>query len=358
MKRIVRPTILNSRGEPIKLSAAENANALYWEREIRRRFKNALGYEIPITTLTQIVKEVSEQKFFELAPADYMPVKVGNGAWSTQLTTYRSFDLGDEFETGIINTGGNDAKMAVADAAVDSVNVRVFPWGKKIGWTIFDLEFAAKAGNWDIVRAKEKARKRNWDLGVQRVAFLGARGINGSSNGTCFGLLNLPGATVDTATITKPISTMSATDLASFAQIVVEKYRNNCNRSAWPTHFVIPESDYNGLATQSSPTYPIKSILQVLEETFQTITRNKNFKIMPCAYGDKAYHADVTAIATKQVYALYNGAEDESLRIDIPVDYTNTQANSLDNFTFSNVGFGQFTGVGLYRPLELMYFQF
>ncbi len=55
------------------------------------------------------------------------------------------------------------------------------------------------------------------------------------------------------------------------------------------------------------------------------------------------------------VYSLYN-YDEESLRMDIPVDYTNTLANSIDNFSFQNVGYGQFTGVLAYRPLELMYF--
>ena len=42
----------------------------------------------------------------------------------------------------------------------------------------------------------------------------------------------------------------------------------------------------------------------------------------------------------------------------LQVDYTNTLANSLDNFNFQNVGYGQFSGVQAYRPLELLYFQF
>lgn len=359
MKRILRPVILNSRGEEVKLTPAEQYHAEYMERKIVRRFKNSLGYEVPITTMTQIIKKVSEQKFFQIAPADYMPVRVGQGAWSTQLTTFRSFETGDEFETGIINTGGQDAKMATAGATVDAVNVSVKNWAKKISWTIFDLEFAARSGNWDVVTALEKSRKKNWDLGVQRVAFLGARGLNNSQSGV-LGLLNQQtnGVAVNTTRIVKAISAMSATELATFCQGVVEDYRVNCARTTWPTHFLVPESDHNGMATMTSPSFPIKSIKQVLEETFQTITGNKNFKILPCSYADAAYHTDVTAIAGKQVYCLYNGNEEESLRVDIPVDYTNTLANSLDDFTFANAGYGQFTGVVAYRPAEMLYFTF
>lgn len=359
LKRMQQPVILNSAGKPIKLTPEEQYHADEMQVLVNNRFKrvkNSLGYEVSITTLSTIMKKITEQKFFEIAPADYLPVRVGEGTWSTNLTTYRSFDIADEFETGMINTGGQNSRLATADTGVDALNIKVYPWAKTIGWSIFDLEFAAKSGNWDIVAAKEKARKRNWDLGVQRIAFLGARGQNGTS-GNCLGLLNQAGITNNTTVIQKAISSMTTTELKTFTTALIESYRSNVNRTAWPTHFIVPESDYNGMASTVSPDFPIKSILELLTEMFQTIVRNKNFKILPLAYGDAAYHTDISSIAGKQVYVLLN-YDEESLRMDIPLDYTNTLANSLDNFSFQNVGYGQFTGVLAYRPLELMYFTY
>lgn len=356
MRKLKQPTICNDKGEAIILNAQEKWHAEWMQRQLNEKFGNTLGYEVSITTLTTISKKISTQKFFEIAPADYLPVRVGEGTWSTNITTYRSFDVADEFETGMINTGGQNSRLAAADAAVDALNIKVYPWAKSIGWSIFDLELAAKSGNWDLVSAKERSRKRNWDLGIQRVAFLGARGINGSG-GSCLGLLNQAGVTTDTATITQPISQMAPGDLKQFLTVLMETYRSNNNRTAWPTHFIIPESDYNGLAAQASANFPMISTLKLLEDALQVITRNKNFKILPLAYGDKAYHGDVAAIAGKQVYCLLN-YDEESLRMDIPLDYTNTLANSLDNFSFQNAGYGQFTGVLAYRPLEMIYYTF
>lgn len=359
MKATKPPVILNSQGHPIVLNAMEKQHVSWIASEMRNRFgnhpmmpyMNSLGYEVTITTLTTIMKKVSEQKFFEVAPADYLPVVVGEGQWSTQLTKYRSFDAADEFETGIINTGGQNSRLASADAAVDALNLKVYPWAKSIGWSIFDLEYAAKSGNWDVVSAKEKSRKKNWDLGIQRVAFLGARGQN-ATGGNCLGLLNQGGITANTTLITQPISNMTTTQLKSFCAGIVEAYRSNCNRTAWPTHFIIPESDYNGLASQASPDFPIKSTLQLLEEMFQVITRKKDFKILPLAYGDNAYSG-----LGHQTYVLLNYDED-SVQMNIPLNYTNTLANSLDNFSFQNAGYGQFTGVLAYRPLEMLYFTY
>lgn len=337
------PQILNSKGEPIVLNAREARIA-----EINQRIANALGFEVSITTLTTIVKKVTEQKFFEVAPADYLPVRVGEGAWSSNLITYRSFDLADSFETGIINLAGNNGRLAQANAGVDSVSVKIINWAKSIGWTMFELEEASKSGNWDLVTSKEKARKRNWDLGIQKIAFIGAQ-----NDSNVLGLLNQSGVTSDTSTLPQPISTLSTVDLKAFCAVILDKYRANCARTAWPTHFIIPESDYLGLAAPSSADFPLKSTLQVLEETFQVMTKNKQFKILPLAYGDIAYHPG----ATQQQYVLLN-YDEESLRMDLPVDYTNTLANSIDNFSFQNVGYGQFTGVMAYRPAELYYLKF
>lgn len=362
--RYKAPVILNSKGKPVELTGEERYRAELLQVRLDMEFKNslpslrnALGYEISITTLTTIMKRITEQKFFEVPPADYIPVRVGEGAWSTHLTTYRSFDAADTFETGIINLGGQNARLANVDAAVDALSIQVFNWAKSLGWSIFDLELAAKSGNWDIVAAKEKARKRNWDLGVQRIAFLGADGQNGN-NGNCLGLLNQSGITTNTTVITKAISTMTPAELKVFVALIVETYRANCNRTAWPTHFIIPESDYNGLASQASDTFPIKSTKQLLEEAFKEIVPYGKFKaLLPLAYADAAYHAGVSQIANKQIYTLLN-YDEESIRMDVPVDYTSTLANSIDNFSFQNAAYGQFTGVLAYRPLELLYFTY
>lgn len=333
--------ILGSNGKPIVLNALESHRASLLQTQC-----NALGFDIPITTLTTIMKKISEQKFFEIPPADYLPVRVGEGAWSSALTTYRSFSLADDFGTGILNTGGNNTRLASADAGVDSLTILVKNWAKNIGWSLMDLQQAAKAGNWDLVSAKEKTRKKNWDLGIQKVAFLGLAG-----DSSVLGLLT-QALSYNTTRLTAPISSLDPVSLKAVVAGLINDYRANCNRTAWPTHFVIPESDYLGMVSQASADFPVKSTLELLEESMKLATRNPGFKILPLAYGDAAYNG-----FGYQQYVLLN-YEEESVRMDIPVDYTSTLANSLDNFMFQNVGYGQFTGVLAYRPLEMLYYKF
>lgn len=361
MKKLFYDTIKNADGSraEVVLNDRESKIAGYLQR-----VSNALGYDVAITTLTTIAKKITEQKFYKIAPADFVPVRVGEGAWSDQIMTYRELSTAGDFETGIIQTGDDNSRLASADAGVDSVYVPVFNWAKGNSYNLIQLEQASKSGNWDIVAAKSRARKTNWDLGIQQVAFLGAKGLNLAglpASRQCLGLLNqnLSSAygsqiTVNTTLITKPINQMVDTpsELSAMLRNILGIYQANNGYTAMPTHLAIPLDDYLGLAIPSSATFPLKSALQVMEETLCIMTRNPGFKIEPLAYAMAANNP-----YGKNIYALYN-YDEESMRIDIPVDFTNTMANTINNFQFQSVAYGQFTGLGVYRPKELMYFQY
>lgn len=340
----MRQQILNSKGEPIILTEREQKMA-----DFNQQICNNLGYEVDVTTLTSISKRIVEQKFFTVSPADYIPVVVGEHSWSSDILTYRDFAIGDDFETGIMNTSSDNSRFAEVDASVDPITVPVRNWAKQISWSIFDLQFAAKSGNWDLVTAKERSRKKNWDLGVQRVAFLGL-----DSQPNVKGLLTQSDVTSNTTLITKSIASMTASEFDTFVQGVVEAYRANCNYTAMPTNFVIPESDYNGLTAPVSETYPNVSKLEYLQKAFATTTQNPNFVIKPLAYANKAQNATVSGL-NKNRYVLYNKDADSG-RMDIPVNYTNTLQNTINGAQFQNAGYGQFTGFKAYRPKEFLYF--
>lgn len=331
--------ILNAQGKPIMLSDFEARVA-----QVAQKMCNDLGFDVDTTSLTGISKKVSAQKFFEVAPADYLPIRVGENAWASNLLTYRSYAIADDFEKGIVNTGGHNGQLASADSGVDSLSIKVFNWAKNIGWTIMDLAQASKAGNWDLVTAKEQARKKNWDLGIQKIAFLGAE-----NDSSCLGLLSQAGILENTTLIPQSLSSMAPIDLKQFLISVLQVYRSNAKQTAWPTHFIIPESDYVGLLAPSSAEFPLKSILELLLESFKVVTGNPGFKILPLAYANKENNSQ-----GKNIYTLLN-YDEESIRMDLPVDYTVTLANSINNFSLQNVGYGQFTGVLAYRPREMIY---
>lgn len=341
----MKTKILNSKGEPIILNTEEERQASYNSQLI----KNATGYEIDITTLTGLIKSVSEQKFFMVRPSDYMPVVVGENAWATNTLKYLSYDVADGFETGDVNTGASASRLAEADSAVEGIENKVKNWAKGISWSIMDLQHAQRSGSWDLITSKERARKNNYDLGIQRIAFLGH-----SSDTAVKGLLTQTGVTANTTVITKYIKDMTASEFQQFLSDVYAAYRTNAENTAEPTHFVIPEVDFNGLGSAVDETFNMKSRLQRIEENFKLMTGNPNFQVKKLAYSDQAKNADVTGL-NKNRYALYNSNAD-SIRIDLPVAYTSTLANTVNGFQYQNVAYSQYTGLLAYRPKEMLYF--
>jgi len=348
-------------GKPLILNPEEQAACDWSESQIRnrsgRRIGNALGFEIDITTMTAIARKIVQQSYYEIEPAEYLPIIAGQGAWSTNVETVREFVTGDSFESGITNLSQANARISEVDAAVDGVNLPIYNWNKRASWTIMQIQHAAKVGNWDYGEALQKARKKNYDLGIQRVAFLGANGfVNALSN--CYGLLNLPNVYTDTTVFTAAgnvaISKMPLANLNTFASTLVSMYRVNCNRSAWPTDFYVPEDDFIAMGgSQFSPTFPIGTIGEILLKAFKSSVPNGKFgAIKPISYAMVSFSGGTLS---NNAYVLLN-KNDETLNMQLPVPYSTTVPNSLDNFQLQDVAYAQFTGVQALKPREIIYF--
>lgn len=317
--------------------------------------QTSLGYQIAIDTLTFIKRQVTEQKFYEVEPADFVPIAVGEGSFSQKILTNLTVNTSRDFESGIIEQGSDNARLDSADAAISSKTVDVINWAKAVGYSVFEIEQALQANNWDLIEAKHRARKKNWDLGVQKVAFLGLVG----DQTRVPGLLTQSGSYVNSnaSMITEKISDMSAANYATFVSAVVAAYQANCAYTAMPTHFIIPQDDWLGLATPVASGFPVISKLEYLRKAFAEVVPG-GVKLLPSAYSIPAYNSAFLNSGTGfHRYCMYR-YDPETLRMDIPVDYTVTQPNTLNNFQFQDAGYGQFTGVGVYRGLEVYYFDF
>lgn len=344
--------VTNARGEaePVALRSTQGLELRNANGDIS---STAMGFQIALDTLTYIRKQVVTQKFYEIDIASQVPVAVGEGAFSQSILTNLEFSNADAFEKGNIRSGESGSRLAAADASVAATTIAVINWAKQIGYTIFDIEQALQANSWDVIMAKHRARKKNWDLGIQEIAFLGSL-----TDTRVTGLLTNANVTINTTFITAAINGLSAANFATFVQGLISLYYTATRNTAMPNRFVIPVSDYLGLQTLvpgTVGTYPI-SMLEFLLKAFRAATSQSDFQIIPNAYCDAANNLSRTGL-NKQLYALYRH-DMESVRMDIPVDYTTTQPNSLNNFSFQDVSYGQYTGVGIYRPLEVLYFRF
>lgn len=311
----------------------------------------SLGYQYTTQTTTQIRAQVIKQKFYEIPFADYVPVVPGTGAWMEDIKTNRVFELSGPFETGVLNTAAGPSQISTVDVATAPVTAKIITWGKGYQYTIPEVQKALAASNWDVISAKMETLKKQWDLGIQKVAFLGFQ-----PNLTDVpGLLTNAQVNVNTAIITANISSLNSTQFATLVSSILSAYFTNSNSTVLPDTFEIPMSDWLGMVTPLASGFPVVSQIDYLLNAFKQATSNPNFKIYPTAYGDAANNAGYVATPGKYRYCLYRN-DPETIKMDLPVDFILTPAGTRNNFQFEGVGAGQFTGAIAYRPAEILYF--
>lgn len=322
---------------------------------LTREFENAnvAGAQQIVSTLTGIKSKVTEQKLHIEKPSDYMPVIVGENAFSDDYLKWLSAGIQGDFESGLIDPNSHTGGFESVDAEVQGLRVPFLYWGKKHTYNILELERSARTGNWDKVSAAENARYKDWMTGIQQIAFLGSQTVTGVR-----GLLTQSGVTSNTTIIDKPIKDMSETEFETLLRDLVPAYYANTNDTALPDTFVIPTSDFLGLGVATSEQFPLKSKYDRLMEMFVGATGNANFKIMPSSYAQATRNsAFLGGGSGLNRYALYINNEDTGA-MDIPIDYTTTTQDMFNGIEYTSVAYGQFSGYQVYRPLEIVYFDY
>ena len=313
-----------------------------------------LAYQYATDRLTYIRSRYVEQTFYEVAPADFFNVLVGEGAFSAQIITNLSIKTAGGFAQGKMNTGAHNSKLAVADAAVVPAYTQIMNWALATEYTLFDVNQALFTGTWDPIEAKQKSRKKDFDLGIQEIGFLG----DPSDAYNFPGLLTSKMVNINASgRISQTISTFSTTQFSAFVANVIGDFLSNCNYTAFPNKFTIPTDDWAGLAVPVSSTFPVISQLAYLKQAFDAIVPG-GVELKPLAYGIPANNKTAINVGTgSHIYALYHDDID-TLFMEIPVNYTVTQVGTYNNFSFQDAAYCQYSGVTILKPLEVLYYTF
>lgn len=306
------------------------------------------GFKYIIDSLSYIRSRVIEQRFYEIEIANYMPMDVGEAAWSEEIVQNLVFNLGGNFYEGDVDTMQGNGRIANVDAAMSPIRMPVKTWAKATGWTIMEIAKAAAASNWDVVETKLKALKKNWDLGIQETAFLGHPVITAMT-----GLLNDPEVNINTTLITEPLATMSETEYTAFVAGILAAYYANSNSTRLPTTFVMPTDDYLGMVAPYSSTFPNVSKLQYLLDALKKATQNENFKILPLTYAQSGINNTLRSL-NKDRYTLYI-EEPDTLSMSIPVDFTMLEADTSNKIMWQQAAYGQYSGCLINKKREVLY---
>lgn len=308
---------------------------------------NTIGIEQNLTTLTQLLGNVLRQKFYTLngqALTDFIPIEMGTGAYAKQLTQFAVAQVGDNFETGIVQVGNAINKDANVDIAVDTVSLRNNFWRMKYQATNEIVRMAqVNQETFSYIEELERARLRTAQLGLQKVAFLG------TEDGLNEGLLNLSGVTVNTTLMPATFATMTTAQLTNFATTTMSTFFALTNSTVFPNTMVIPTSDLAGLATYISSTYPVgETRKDFLERAFKAAGAPADFKILHTVYNQTA------GTNGGARYVLYNRDAD-TLSMYIPRPYTPYPLYPVGSLDMISDAEMQFTGVWAKRPQEILY---
>lgn len=316
----------------------------------------SLGYDYAIRTTTFLRQKAVSQKFYEVPIADHVPVEVGQGAWMESITTNLQFESAGDFEQGVQGIHSGSPDVSEVEAGVTPKTYQIAYWAKGYKYNIMEVEKALASDNWDKVQAQHEALKRNWDLGLQKLAFLGSK-----YNPDFLGLLNLAEPTVNTTLLTKNISELAPDEFKSFVSALLAAYWANANGTVLPNRLLMPMDDFLGLMAPISAAFPINNPLEYMEMAFKKIC-GSDFKIQGIAYCQKAYNTGTvagvgcTTVAGSQRYVLYR-MDPEVVKMDIPVDFTMTNPGTANNFDWSGKAYGGYTGVQNLRPREVYYLE-
>ncbi len=310
-------------------------------------FSATPGFQQTVDTITEIVAGVVEQKFYQLlgqTPADFIDIEVGKGAYSSQLFQYRAGYVGDSFESCLVSPSTGIGRNAQSSIIIDGFTVKNNFWRMEYVVSEEQLRMAlVNAETFSLIEENEKSRKKNWDLGIQKVVFLG------TSDGENKGILNQTGVTINTSLITADLNVMTYAQLKTFAASVLGAYLANSNNTVMPNRFLIPTSVFAGLGAQCSD-YPFKSIKEVLLEAFVEAGA-VDMKFVHCAYAQTANTA-----GTGNRYVLYR-KDPDSLIMYNPKPYTPHALYPINGLDSVSVAEGQFTGVVAKRPAEMLYLE-
>lgn len=316
-----------------KLARLSNATAV-----------DPVGFEKLISTQTEIVAGVIETKYYELmgqSLSDFVPFDVGRGAYSTNIFQYTSAYVGSPFESGLVQPSEGLGINAKANIQIDGLTIKNNFWRMdyEVSHEIIEMG-KVNAQAFSIIEEKEKARKKVFDLGMQKVTFLGVDGNQG--------LLNQSAITINTSIAAKNLAQMDAAELSAFAVGFLQAYLANNNSTTLPNRLCIGTSDYVALGVPVSNTFPTDLTKRdVLERAFREAGAT-DLKIVHTTYNE-------TASTTQGMrYVLYK-ADPDSVRMYIPKPYTPHALYPMNGIDFVSVAEAQFTGVVAIRPLEMLY---
>lgn len=307
---------------------------------------NTAGFgDIDLTLLTILERNVSQQKFYTIDPTQFVPFDTTTGGWADFITVLRSYaNIDADINTWERGNDTDNARRNQVGVKMEAVPLKLHNLDKMISYSLFELNQAAQTGIWNLVTEKEAARKRDYDLAVQRAVLLGDTDHKG--------LLNQAEVTTNTTILTKPIKSMTSTEFKTLLSNLFREYFEHTDMTAMPDTLVMPYSDFMGLGVAVDEQYPVFTTMkQRLTDVFREVTGNANAEIKPLAYCEKKFNDGAYK------YVLYR-KDFDTIRAYQPYGYTTVQGTTVDGINYQNTAYARISDVFVNRPKEMLYLSY
>lgn len=301
------------------------------------------GYaDIDITLLTLLEREVSRQKMYKVDPEEFIPIDHQQGGWNDYITVLRSYyNIEGDIATWERGVDADNARRGQVGATLGSVALKLHTYAKMVSWSLFELRQAMETRVWNVVTEKERARKLDHDISVQRVLLLGDE--------KHAGLLNQPDVATSATALTKPISKMDSAEFKAFLSTVFANFYAATGYTAMPDTLILPMSDFMALGTAVDEKYPVfTTMYDRLLNVFRQATGNPNAQIKGLVYCEPEFNNN------NYKYVLYR-KDFDTLRAYNPYEYNVVQGATVDGINYQNTAFSRFSDVFVNRPKEMMY---
>ena len=311
-------------------------------------FTRAIG-----TNYTQYLKEILAQKYYTVTPSDYIEVRAGQiGAYADQYIITAFEQRG--YQSGMVSRTSPPVNTPTVDLQMEQKEYKVSDWKYHITYNDRELVRAGQSQtvDLDIVRKKEEATFRNFQMDVQRMAFLGS-----NLDGGYEGLLNQSNVAIDATTIDTPLSDMTVDTLDAKVKSIIKDTRNRLQQvdDAMPNMFVIPQNDLVSLKVSN---VGVEASINVTK--FDFILKKfraafgQDFEIKGLAYSDEERNSLGSNSGVNR-YVLYR-KDGSSQVMHITRNYTTTSYDRSYGECYTCTANASFGGLNVHRPHEMAYF--
>lgn len=304
------------------------------------------GMDQVISTQTRIVEGVLGTKYYELLGqklGDFFPVEIGKGKDSMEIFQYTASYTGGDFEEGEISLSTGMQANATSGVEFGGFTAKNHFWRNTYSIQQEMINVAAQNQvAFSLIEEHEKASKKKWDLGIQRISFLGTK------DGQTKGLYDVDGVTVNTSLLPAKVSAITAAQIKTLAANIISAYVTANGGTALPNRWVMPQEEFLALNVPVNPDYPSKTILEIIMDVFKG-AGCVDFRILHTKYGETA-----DSTGAKGRHVLYNYSPD-SLKLSIPQDYTPHALFPKNAMELLGMATGQYIGLVVTRPKEVLY---